>query len=175
MPIKVVIADDHTIFREGLRRLLETKHQMVVVGEASDGEEAVAVARQTAPDVVLMDISMVGGDGIIATARLTAQENGPGVVFLTEHVEETYFLRAVGAGARGYVTKTTPSDELARVLRTVAAGKSQFDPDQTRRLATAYHRIWGSAGEARRERLTDRQLAILRILTEGASNRDIAE
>lgn len=175
MAIRLAIADDHTMFREGLRRLLETRYDMKVVAEAGNGEEAIAAARSASPDVVLMDIDMPVLDGITATERIVETHPDVGIIVVTMHDEDEFFLRAVRAGARGFVLKSSSAEEMARVIRTVAAGKSQLDPDRTMRLVEDYRRLASSLNGRQEEALTERQRDILRLISTGASNREIAE
>lgn len=175
MPIRLVIADDHVLFRQGLRRLLEAKHDMLVVAEAGTGEEAIAAVRASTPDIVLMDVDMPVVDGITATVHIVRAQPDIGIIVLTMHLEEDYFLRAVRAGARGYLLKNTPVEELARAIRAVAAGRTQFDPDMTTHLVTDYQRVAATLERAHGDDLTDRQRAIVQLISTGASNKEIAE
>jgi DNA-binding NarL/FixJ family response regulator len=134
VPISILIADDHEVVRHGLRTLLELDPELVVVGEASDGAEAVDVARQTAPDVVLMDLVMPGTDGITATQRIRSDLPASEVVALTSVLESASAVSAVQAGAIAFLLKDTRADELRRRIRAAAAGQVQFSPRLVERL-----------------------------------------
>ena len=154
--------------------MLETRYDMKVVGEASNGEDAIAVVLRTLPDVVLMDVDMPVLDGITATQRIVEELPDLGIVVVTMHDEDDYFFRAMRAGARGYVLKSSSAEEVASAIRAVASGKSLLDHDRTLRLLEAYRRLAAEeAGHA--DDLTERQRAILSLISTGASNREIAD
>ena len=176
--IKVVIADDHALLRDGLRGMLDAQGDMQVVGEAPDGIEAVDAAIALHPDVVVMDIRMPRLDGIEATRRIAAQgENAPRVLVLTTFDLDEYVFEALRAGAGGFMLKDAPPGQLAEAVRTVAAGEALLAPALTRRLIERYVSR-PPADAVRRERfaeLSDRELEVLRLLTRGLSNMEIGQ
>ena len=176
--IKVVIADDHALLRDGLRGMLDAQGDMQVVGEAPDGIEAVDAAIALHPDVVVMDIRMPRLDGIEATRRIAAQgENAPRVLVLTTFDLDEYVFEALRAGAGGFMLKDAPPGQLAEAVRTVAAGEALLAPALTRRLIERYVSR-PPADAVRRERfaeLSDRELEVLRLLTRGLSNLEIGQ
>ena len=176
--IKVVIADDHALLRDGLRGMLDAQGDMQVVGEAPDGIEAVDAAITLHPDVVVMDIRMPRLDGIEATRRIAAQgENAPRVLVLTTFDLDEYVFEALRAGAGGFMLKDAPPGQLAEAVRTVAAGEALLAPALTRRLIERYVSR-PPADAVRRERfaeLSDRELEVLRLLTRGLSNLEIGQ
>ena len=176
--IKVVIADDHALLRDGLRGMLDAQSDMQVVGEAPDGIEAVDAAIALHPDVVVMDIRMPRLDGIEATRRIAAQgENAPRVLVLTTFDLDEYVFEALRAGAGGFMLKDAPPGQLAEAVRTVAAGEALLAPALTRRLIERYVSR-PPADAVRRERfaeLSDRELEVLRLLTRGLSNGEIGQ
>ena len=176
--IKVLIADDHALLRDGLRGMLDAQSDMQVVGEAPDGIEAVDAAIALHPDVVVMDIRMPRLDGIEATRRIAAQgENAPRVLVLTTFDLDEYVFEALRAGAGGFMLKDAPPGQLAEAVRTVAAGEALLAPALTRRLIERYVSR-PPADAVRRERfaeLSDRELEVLRLLTRGLSNMEIGQ
>lgn len=175
--IKILIADDHALMRDGLRAMLDAQPDMEVVGEAEDGAVAVDAAIKLHPDVVVMDIRMPRLDGIEATKRLAAQgERAPRVLVLTTFDLDEYVFEALRAGAGGFTLKDAPPGQLAEAVRTVARGEALLAPAVTQRLIERHVRL-PPAGSVRRERfsdLTDRELEIVTLLTRGLSNAEIA-
>ncbi len=172
--VRILIADDHTLFREGLRQLLEMEGDMEVVGEACDGIEAVSKARDLLPDVVLMDINMPVVGGVTALGQILEERPDIGVVVLTMHRQDQYVFDAMRAGARGYLLKDAKPADLMFAIRMVARGASLVDPRMTttvlkefRRLASQVEPDQGVAG------LTPKELEILRLLAMGMSNKEI--
>jgi DNA-binding NarL/FixJ family response regulator len=176
--IRVLIADDHALMRDGLRGMLNAQEDMEVVGEAEDGARAVDEAVRHHPDVVIMDIRMPRLDGIEATKRLRAQgERAPRVLVLTTFDLDEYVFEALRAGAGGFMLKDAPPGQLAEAVRTVAAGESLLAPAVTRRLIERFVSR-PPADAVRRGRfaeLTERELEVLRLLTRGLSNAEIGE
>jgi two-component system response regulator NreC len=170
--IRLLIADDHTILRQGLRRIVEEEHDMEVVGEAATGTEAVALAKELHPDIVIMDISMPGQNGIESTRQISMQGDSR-VLVLTMHLERQIIANAVTAGASGYLLKDSIDDELLTALRTINGGGSVFSPDVTKILA--------NLGPAREESqrsldlLTTREKEVFYLLAEGKSSAAIAD
>jgi len=170
--IRVLIADDHASFRSGLRTLLETADDLEVVGEASSGPEAVASSARFQPDVILMDVTMPGGDGIEATRLIVDATPHVAIIVLTMSGGDDAVLRAIRAGARGYVLKGAQRAELFRAIHAVAAGQAIFGPGVARRLAT-YLASPGVGGPLPFPELTDREREILDLVARGRSNADI--
>jgi DNA-binding NarL/FixJ family response regulator len=174
--IKVLIADDHKMFRQGLRMMLEMEADIKVVGEASNGVEVQEMAAQLDPDVVLMDINMPPGmDGIEATRRLLEKRPGSAIIVLTMFREDEHIFGAIMAGARGYVLKDADTLEVTRAIRTVAEGGSILDASMTARLFEQFRTMTDHADRRNPEGLTERELEILTLIAGGASNREIGE
>ncbi len=163
MTIRVLIADDHPVVRSGLAGMLGVEPDLDVVGEAADGAAAVALARELVPDLVLMDLRMPGVDGAAATARITEELPGVHVLVLTTYETDADILRAVEAGATGYLLKDTPRDQLVAGVRAAARGESALSPTVARRLVQQLR-----GGDA--DRLTPRELEVLAGVARGLSN-----
>jgi len=178
MSIRVVVADDQEIVREGFAALLATQPDMKVVGTASDGEEAVRVCRAERPNVVLMDVRMPGLDGIEATRRLTGDSSARSrVLMLTTFDLDEYVYDALGAGASGFLLKDVTAEQLFEAVRVIAGGEGLLAPAVTRRLIAEFARLRPQL-PARPERLADltpRETEVLRLVAEGLSNAEIAE
>jgi DNA-binding NarL/FixJ family response regulator len=169
--IRVLIVDDHAVVREGLRTFLELQDDMQVVGEAGDGDDAVAVAERVLPDVVLMDLVMPGVDGIEAMRRLRRQVPSARAIVLTSFVDEERILPAIRAGAAGYLIKNVDPQELARAVRMAADGETLIDPTVASRLVE----VLADAHDAPRpEQLTPREQEVLELIGRGYSNKRIA-
>jgi NarL family two-component system response regulator LiaR len=168
MAIRIVIADDHSVVRRGLRMFLAMDPELVVVGEAADGEEAVHLARLLLPDIVLMDLLMPVMDGITATAIIRSELPDTEVLALTSVLEDASVVGAVRAGAIGYLLKDTDADALCRAIKAAAAGQVQLTPQAAARLMQAV-----SAPESP-EALTERETEVLRLLAQGKANKEIA-
>lgn len=172
MTIRVLLADDHAVLRAGLRALLSAEPDMEVVGEAGDGAEAVTLAAQLLPDVVVMDISMPVKDGLAATAEITAGLPETRVLVLTMHAEEQYLLKVLEAGGSGYVLKRSADTELMEAIRTVQRGEAYLYPSATRLLLQAYQHGDRAAPPAG-GKLSEREEEVLRLTAEGYSNTEI--
>ncbi|HXA28202.1 MAG TPA: response regulator transcription factor [Candidatus Angelobacter sp.] len=176
--IRVLIADDHALFREGVRSLLATQPDIEVVGEVADGRAAVQQAAALRPDVVLMDITMPHLDGIEATRQIAARDGSVRVLVLTMHDNEEVFLRALGAGAAGYVLKKSGGVELMSAIRSTYEGNSYLSPYMAKALMTDYLQRSDRPGVAEpsaAKRLSAREQEILKLIAEGHSSREIAE
>jgi len=175
-PVRVLIADDQELVRDGIASVLSVQDGIEVVGCAADGAQAVALAEQMRPDVVLMDVRMPGTDGVTATAQVRRRCPDTRVLILTTFDDEKYVLDALRAGANGYLLKDLPAVDLARAVRLAAAGVDQYDPSATRRLADALNRgpAPSPAPAPPPPGLSRRDLDVLRLLAHGASNREIA-
>lgn len=173
--LRVMLVDDHTLFREGVRLLLEVQGDFEVVGEAADGEEAMRVAGECHPDVVVMDLAMAH-DGLTATRKLRAEMPQVKVVILTMHGSDEYFFRSLEAGASGYVLKEAASSELVSALRAVAGGGIFLYPSLARRLVENFLELVSSGEErASYDRLTSREREILKLVAQGHTNQEIAD
>lgn len=173
--IRVLLADDHGLVRKGLRLLLEAQQGVEVVGEASDGREALKLAAELAPDIAILDIAMPNLNGIEATAQLTKSGSEVKVIILSMHSDESYVVRALDAGARGYLLKDSAEDDLMRAIRTVAQGRPFFSPAISATLLDDYVRTLRQRGLSDSyELLTDREKEVLQLLAEGKSNKEVA-
>lgn len=175
MSIRILLADDHNLFRQGLRRIIEEQDGMDVVGEAGSGLEAISLARELRPDVAIMDIAMKELNGIEATSQLLRQTPETAVLVLSMYSDERYVIRALRAGARGYLLKDTVEEDLIRAIQQVAAGQAYFSPVVARILQEAHSRdIEGHKVDDRYEMLTERERQLYHMLAEGQTNKDIA-
>lgn len=175
-PIRVLLADDHPVYRDGLAALLASVVGLDVVGTAEDGEAAVVLATELQPDVVVMDVQMPGLDGIEATRRLTAANPHIGVVILTMGEEDATLFSAMQAGARGYLLKGANQAEIVRAVTAVARGEAIFGPAIARRIAEFFagSPAAGSAAERAFPQLTAREREVLELVAAGRSNAQIA-
>jgi two-component system response regulator NreC len=173
--IRILLADDHTIIRSGLRLLLEQQSDFSVVAEASDGLEAVELVNQHHPQVAILDIGMPRLNGIEATREIVAEAPQVQVVILSMHADEGYVLRALKAGARAYILKNAAEADLIRAVRSVAEGKSFFSPAISKLLLEDYVRqIREKEVEDSYDLLTPRERQILQLIAEGRSNKEVA-
>jgi len=174
-PVRVLLAEDHDLVREGTRRLLEQNAGLQVVGEAADGEEAVRLAGELLPDVVVMDVRMPKRNGIEATRAIKAAYPDMRVLVLSAHEDETYVLPLLEAGADGYLLKTTSGSELAQAILSVARGQRVFDaPIMGKVVQHLSGQRQAYSGEGMVEALTEREMEVLRALATGKSNKEIA-
>ncbi len=173
-PTTVLLVDDHAMFRAGIRALLEAEGAIEVIGEASSGDEAVDMVRELKPDVVVMDLSMPGSNGLEATRRISALGLDTHVLVLTVHAEEEYLLPVVDAGASGYLTKTSADTDLLEAIRVVARGQVSLPPKATSLLLKRY-RASESEDSVGLKALSDREREVLGLTAEGFSSREIGE
>jgi two-component system, NarL family, response regulator NreC len=175
MPIRILLADDHTVVRDGLRALLERETDMTVVGEAADGRESIRLAEAETPDVVVMDLAMPNMNGMEATRRILAANSRIGVVILSMHSDESYVLGSLKAGAKGYLLKDSMRSEVVQAIRAVAGGRSFLTRKVGRIMQEDYvSRLQQLGLEDRYELLSDREREVLQIIAEGRSNKEAA-
>ena len=173
--MRVLLADDHGIVRRGLRSLLESQPGVEVVGEAGDGLEALRLAAELAPDILLLDIAMPKMNGIEVASRVQKLERPPRTIILSMHSDESYIMRALAAGARGYLLKDATDEDLLPAVRAVTAGKPYFSPAVTAVLMEDYIRQLQSRGLTDSYHLlTAREREVLQLLAEGHANKEVA-
>jgi DNA-binding NarL/FixJ family response regulator len=175
-PIRILIADDHTMVRQGLSQICSSETDMQVVGQAANGQEACQLASQMEPDVVVMDINMPILDGVQATRYITEAQPKVGVIILTMYRQDQHVFEAIKAGARAYLLKDADSDELLRAIRAVADGEALLDSAIALKMMEEFRRLQGDpVGADGITQLTERELAILRLVAQGLDNVDIGE
>jgi DNA-binding NarL/FixJ family response regulator len=176
-PIRVLVADDQAVVREGLEMLLGLSPGIEVVGSAGDGEEAVRLTLERSPDVVLMDLRMPRCDGVEATRRILEEQPSSRVVVLTTYADDESVFGALEAGAMGYLTKDSGAQEIQRAIRTVHAGEALLDPSVQLRLIQSLRGEEQPArsGSSLPDDLTQREAEVLRLIAQGLNNREIAE
>lgn len=170
--ITIMIVDDHAIVRQGLRTYLDLQPDMQVVGEAADGRQAIDMARDLLPDIVLMDLVMPNVDGVEATRGVTSASPSTRVIVLTSFSEDEQVFASIKAGAQGYLMKDVLPTELARAIRTVNRGEAQLDPEIARKLM---HEFSNPQPQRPKHDLTERELEVLRLISLGKSNKEISE
>lgn len=173
-PIRILLVDDHAMFRAGIRALIEAEQRLEVVGEASSGDEAVDRVRELKPDVVVMDLSMPGSNGLEATRRIRALGVETNILVLTVHAEEEYLVPVVEAGASGYLTKTSADTDLLEAIRLVARGQVYLPPSAATLLLRRYQQSEGDTGPGLDD-LSAREQEVLGLTAEGYSSREIGE
>jgi two-component system, NarL family, response regulator NreC len=173
--IRILVADDHGIVRKGLRFLLDRQADMEVVGEASDGREAMRLSEELAPNIVIMDVAMPQLNGIDATSQIIKTNPRIGIIILSMHADESYLVRALSAGAKGYLLKDSAEEDLVRAVQVVAQGRPFFSPKIAQSLLEDYVRALQDRGlQDSYELLTDREREVLQLLAEGKSNKEVA-
>jgi DNA-binding NarL/FixJ family response regulator len=170
-PLRVVLADDHVMVRQGIRQFLEEEDDITVVAEAADGREAVALVAQYGPDVAVLDIQMPGMTGVEATREIRARFPGVCILILTAYDDDPYVFALLRAGADGYILKSAPAEELVRAVRAVAAGQTALSPEVARKVVQQVTAPDARASQP--EPLTDREIEVLRLTARGLTNKAI--
>ncbi len=174
--IKVMIADDHSMFRQGIKQILELEKDIAVIAQASNGDEAVKLAREYKPDVVLMDINMPGTSGLQAIKELKQDGNIFKVIVLTIHEDREYLFKTLQMGAEGYVLKDAEPAVLVEAIRNVNGGQSYIQPNMTRELVREFNRVTMHEKEKADENaLTSREIEVLELIADGMINKEIAK
>jgi DNA-binding NarL/FixJ family response regulator len=168
-----MMVDDHRMFLQGLRTLIEMESDIEVVGECSNGYDALEAIMRLQPDVVLMDINMPGLNGVDATRQILERRPETGVIILTMYREDAQVFHALKNGARGYILKDVETGEVVRAVRAVARGESMIDPVLATRVLTEFKRLWQHSDSHPRDGLTEREITILRLIAAGHSNKEI--
>ena len=173
--MRVLLADDHSIVRRGMRALLETEQSVEVVAEAADGLEALRLCEEHQPDLLILDVAMPKLNGIDVAARAQKMQQPPRAIMLSMHLDESYVMRSINAGARGYLLKDATDEDLLPAIRAVASGKSFFSPAVSGVLAEEYMQQLQERGLTDSyDLLTDREKEVLQALAEGRSNKEVA-
>lgn len=171
--IRILLADDHTVLRQGMAQVLESQPDLTVVAQASTGEEAVALAKQHQPDVILMDINMPKLDGVAAAQQITAVSPKIGIIILTMYRRDEYVFEAIKAGARGYLLKEVELEELLNAIRSVSQGEAVIDPAIAGRVLAELRQPRQAPTAA--SELAERDLEILQLVAQGLSNQEVAD
>ncbi len=174
-PISILLAEDHVIVRESIRQSLERKPNFKVVGEASDGQEAVRMAQELKPDVIIMDISMPKLNGIEATRQIKAVQSSVAILVLTAYDYEQYIFPLLAAGAAGYLLKDISSHELINAVETVHKGESVLHPAIARKVLERFNRTGQNSGEEVSKILTEQEITVLKMAARGMNNKNIAK
>lgn len=174
MAIRILLADDHKMLREGLRLLIAEEPDMKIIAEAEDGKSAVELASELKPDIILMDITMPGLNGIEATRKIMAASGDSKIIALSMHIQRRMVREMINAGASGYVSKDCGHEEIIRAVRSVAAGGAYFCPNISKTVLVEHAHGEAAAGSPGIDRLTGREGEVLRLLTEGKTTKDIA-
>ena len=174
-PVTILLAEDHVVVRESIRQSLERNPNFKVVGEANDGEEAVKMARELKPDVIIMDISMPKLNGIEATKQIKANQSSVAILALTAYDYEQYIFPLLAAGAAGYLLKDISSRELINAIETVHKGESVLHPAVARKVLERFKHSGGYSGEEVTKILTDQEITVLKMAAKGMNNKNIAD
>lgn len=174
-PIRIILADDHTMFREGLQAIINDESDMVVVGEARDGFEALEKVDDLIPDVILMDINMPRLDGVKAARHISEQHPQVRIIILTMYGQDKHVFESIKAGAWGYILKDAPAKQLIETIRAVYRGEAVIDPSVTPKVLRQFRQLAEDQQGRYRPLLNQRELEILRLVAQGATNRAIAE
>jgi DNA-binding NarL/FixJ family response regulator len=175
-PLRILLGDDHTLVRQGVRKILEEQPNWTVIGEAQDGREVVRKALADEPDLVLMDVAMPLLNGIEATRQILRKLPSARVLILSMHADEAYIIQALQAGARGYLLKDSADNDLVRAVTAVAEGKSFFSPNVAAIMLDDYVRHLAEKGIADRfDTLSEREREVFQLVAEGHSNKEVAE
>jgi two-component system, NarL family, response regulator NreC len=173
--IRILVADDHGVVRRGLRLILERHEGLEVVGEAADGREVVRLAEELSPSIVIMDVGMPHLNGIDASAQIIHRNPRVGIIILSMHSDEGYIVRALSAGAKGYLLKESLEEDIVQAVRIVAQGRPFFSPRITQTLLDDYVRQLRQKGlQDSYDLLTDREKEVLHLIAEGKSNKEVA-
>ena len=170
--IRILIADDHPIVREGLAKVLSQEDDIKVVGQASNGSEAVSKAKELHPDIILMDLQMPVMDGVEAMQRIKEEAPDIGIIILTTYDTDDYIFRGIEAGARAYLLKDSPPEEVLKAIRAVHKGESLIQPKVASRLLDRFSQL--SRAPAPEEGLSQREIEVLQLIAKGAANKEIA-
>ena len=170
-PLRIVLADDHVMVRQGIRQFLEEEGDIAVVAEAADGQEAVRLVAQHQPDVAVLDVQMPGTTGVEATRQIRERFPGVRILILTAYDDDPYVFALLRAGADGYILKSAPAEELVRAVRSVAAGQTALSPEIARKVVQQMAAPAASADQP--EPLTDREIEVLRLTARGRTNKEI--
>ena len=174
--INVLIADDHSLIRQGLKQILELEKDMVVIAQASNGNEAVQMAKECKPDIILMDINMPGANGLQAIKEIKQEKLDSRVIVLTIHEDREYLFKTLQMGAEGYVLKDAEPSVLIEAIRNVYAGQSYIQPNMTMELVKEFNRVTLHEKEKHDENnLTSREIEVLELIAEGMINKEIAK
>lgn len=174
-PLRVLLADDHVTVRHGLKLLIDGQHDMSVVGEASDGAAAVQMALDCRPDIIIMDVSMPGMNGLVATQHLRKVMPAVAIVTLTRHADDAYLQELLRAGASAYVLKQSPPSELLQAIRATGAGGQYVDSSLTARVTAGFLGREGRGAGRAAGTITERETEVLRLIASGYSNKEIAQ
>ncbi|MED4163152.1 response regulator transcription factor [Halalkalibacterium halodurans] len=170
--VKVMIVDDHTVLRDGLKSIFEMEHDITVIGEAESGEAALTLVPELKPDVIIMDINLPDQNGVAITRQLKNDFKEIKILMLTMHSHEEYFMSAIREGADGYLLKDAPSDQVVEAIRTVMRGEAVIHPSMTKKLLSFHQQQSATAKETE---LSEREKEVLACLVQGLSNKEIAE